>query len=114
MLPRTLEFFKEFGNLINAALILSLGGLLVKVLRATIAEKDAHIDHLAGQLKTAEMFWPKNVKEQFEALQQWYDRSIANLEQEKKKALESNEMELRKQIEHEIGKRKEIIEQYAQ
>jgi hypothetical protein len=71
-----LQWFQEFGNLINTGLILLLGGLLVRSLRA-------HIGLLEGQLKVAEMFAAKNVNEQFEALhaqfeslQQRYDDSI--------------------------------------
>ena len=108
------EFFKEFGNLINTALILSLGGLLLKILQATIGQKDAQIAHLDSQLKAAEMFSAKNVKEQFDALQEWYDRSIRKLEQEKLKAVESSETQFRKQIDDEIKKRTEIFEQYTE
>lgn len=108
------EFFKEFGNLIDTALILSLGGLLLKILHATIGQKDAQIAHLDSQLKAAEMFSAKNVKEQFDALQEWYDRSIRKLEQEKEKAVASSETQFREQIDEEIQKRTEIIEQYTE
>jgi hypothetical protein len=56
------QFFKEFGNLINAGLILALGGLLIRSLLA-------HISVLEGRLKLADMFSAKNVTEQFDALQ---------------------------------------------
>lgn len=107
------EFFKEFGDLINTALILSLGGLLIKILHATIGQKDASIDQLKTQLKTAEMFSAKNVKEQFDALQEWHDRSIRKLEEEKQKAIESNELNFKYKIDEEIKKRTDILEQYT-
>jgi len=113
MFPNIEEFFKNFGNLINTALIVSLGGLLGHILKATIGSKDAHIKLLEGQLKSSEMFAAKNVNEQFKALQEWYDRSVENLEQEKRKAIESKETELRLRIEEEISKRTEIVEQYS-
>jgi hypothetical protein len=107
------EFFKEFGNLIDTALIVSLGGLLLKILRATIGQKEAQIANLGSQLKAAEMFSAKNVKEQFDALQEWYDRSIRKLEDERQKAVASSEIQFRKKIDDEIAKRTEIFERYT-
>lgn len=113
MWPRLLEFFKNFGNLIDTALIVSLGGLLSKILNSTIKSKDAHIKLLEGQLKASQMFAPKNVNDQFKALQEWYDRSVQTLEQEKQKAIESRESELKSRIEEEIKKRRELIDEYS-
>ncbi|MGO8945177.1 MAG: hypothetical protein ACLQJ7_16070 [Syntrophobacteraceae bacterium] len=113
MLLNLIGVFKEFGGLINAALILSLGGLLVRILRATIRSKDAQIALLDKQLQAAQMFSAKNANEQFEALQQWYDRSVRELEEQKREAIQSHENDLRKRIEDEIQKRANILEQYG-
>jgi hypothetical protein len=57
-----LQFFQDFGNLINTTLILLLGGLLVRVLQGRIGL-------LEERLKVTEMFSAKKFKEELDALQ---------------------------------------------
>jgi hypothetical protein len=38
-----LQFLRDFGSLVNAAIILSLAGIAFGIFRATIAKKDAEL-----------------------------------------------------------------------
>ena len=117
-----LQFFREFGSIVNTALILSLAGIAFKIFRATIAQKDAELAVLRERIMAAETFSVDKVSEKFRALkdyyeihlQTWYETSLKRLEEEKRKAIESKEKDFQLRIEDEIAKRKSLMKKYAE
>lgn len=117
-----LQFFKEFGSLVNTALILSLGAIAFRIFRATIAQKDAELELLRERITTTEIFSVDGVSEKFRALKEyyekhlreWYETSLKQLEEEKRKAVESKESELQVRIEEEIERRTSLMNEYAE
>lgn len=93
------QFFKEYGNIINTALIISLAGMTFKIFRATIEQKDAELSVLRERILASETFSIDNVSDKFRALREyyekhlksWYEMSLEQLKEEKRKAIESKE-----------------------
>jgi hypothetical protein len=117
-----MTFVREFGNLINTALILALVGIALKVLQGIIAQKDAQLAVLRERTDAAEAFSVSNVVEKFRALREWYEEhlrtwyetSITRLQEEKMKAVEAKQEELQLRIEEEIAKRTDLMATYAE
>lgn len=116
-----LQFFTEFGSIVNTALILSLAGIAFKIFRATIAQKDAELALLRERITVAETFSVDKVSGKFQALKEyyeihlrnWYETSLNRLEEEKRKAIESKERGFQLRIEEEIAKRTSLMKKYA-
>jgi len=116
-MDKILQFFNDFGNLINITLLIAIIGLLFSMSKATLSKKDAEIDLLKASLKEAEKNSIENVSVMIEKLKNyygrdikdWYEASIASLEKEMQKATEENEKAFQKKIEEEIAKRNELM-----
>jgi hypothetical protein len=117
-----LQFFKEFGSIVNTALILSLVGIAFKIFRTTIAQKNAEVAALKERMKVVETFSVDKVAEKFRALKEyyethlrdWYESSLRQLEEEKRKAIESKEKDFQRRIEEEITRRTSLMSKYAE
>ncbi len=117
-----LQFFTEFGSIVNTALILCLVGIAFKIFRATIAQKDATLALLRERITVAETFSVDKVSEKFQALKEyyeihlrkWYEASLNRLEEEKRKAIESKDRDFQLRIEDEIAKRTSLMKKYAE
>ncbi len=116
-----IQFFGEFGGLLNTALILSLAGIAFKIFRATVAQKDAELAVLRERLVAAQTFSVEKVSEKFQALKDyyeihartWYEASLKRLEEEKRVAIESKEEDFQLRIEEEIARRTSSIKRYG-
>jgi len=107
-----LKFFRDFGNLLNAALILSLFGVAVKIFSSIIGQKNAQIDVLKDRIALIKDFSIESVTERFRALKEWYEESQITLEKQLHEAKESTEKEFQKRIELEMQKRKILMDEY--
>ncbi|TEU13275.1 MAG: hypothetical protein E3J21_18950 [Anaerolineales bacterium] len=123
-----LQFFKEFGSLINAALLIALAGATTGVLRAVIANKDAQLallretkdSELALLRKELEMTSMENVAglyENLEKLKKIHVDSMRTLEKEMQEALEQEEKEVQtrtKQIRQMIEAWNTSVKEYTE
>ena len=117
-----LQFFREFGSMVNTALILLLAGILFKIFLLIIKLKDAAFKVLEERIKNVEIFSVDKVAEKFRALKEmyeihlrnWYETSLKHLEEENRKAIESKNMDFQLRIEEEIAKRKSLMKELSE
>lgn len=113
-LDSVLATIKEFGALIGTGFLLAVGGVLYRVLRATIHQKEAQIEVLRERVKAAEALSFKRVDDEIGALvhiREWRQNSeVFARVLESMGAREDDEHKAR--IERELAERTRIAEEH--
>jgi len=109
-----IDFIRDFGSVIDLIFILALFGILFKINKQTLSQKDAHIQLLNERIAVAEQYSVEKFANKYHSLKVFYENSIDALEIEKQEAIKNKEGKLITQIEEEIKKREEMKKRYTE